>query len=149
MITITIVLRKYEVCAENPLPFGTNDICSFCEREMPSSVCVHRPFWWELRKEQRPLAAFGDRQHPGGPVGGRRGGPGSPNHSPLLHWWNGRGPFPSFPPNLTWISALVSACWSLYGCSVDICISAGLTKCTRGPRACRLGPRVSIVFAVL
>lgn len=30
------------VCAENPLPFGTNDICSFCEREMPSTVIAHK-----------------------------------------------------------------------------------------------------------
>lgn len=37
--TVTNIL----VCAENPLPFGTNDICSFCEREMPSSVFVHKP----------------------------------------------------------------------------------------------------------
>lgn len=42
----------------NPLPFGTNDICSFCERELPSSVFVHRPFPWWVTEGTRASCCF-------------------------------------------------------------------------------------------
>lgn len=48
------------------MPFGTNDMCSFCEREMPLSVFVHRPLrWWvsEWRSISLTLLSVTARQY--------------------------------------------------------------------------------------
>lgn len=85
---MTTIARVYEsiVCAENPLPFGTNDICSFCEREMPS-VCLYTDLRRRAKKEQWPLAALG---------GWSSRGAASGSLSPPVEWpW----PLPSFRPS--------------------------------------------------
>lgn len=61
MTTIARVCESI-VCAENPLPFGTNDICSFCEREMPS-VCLYTDLRRRAKKEWWLLAALGGGRH--------------------------------------------------------------------------------------